>query len=123
MAIGNADRDRRAGLKSGWTEAASGVDEAAEHCSAGITGFLPKRHDVELEPRRLAAIVAFSGGAMIGTSLDGTVTTSDRAAEAIHARSDREGEWIERYETRRRCKNGRKVAISPIYDADDWYTT
>ena len=152
MAIGDAGRagDPLVGYKSLWTQIASGADRAGEDRGTRITG-VPERLNVELELRQLAAIVAFSDDAIISTSLDGTVTTWNRAAEAIFgyrpediigkpvfvlAAAGREdemprmldriknGERIEHYETSRRCKDGREVAvsltISPICDANGW---
>jgi PAS domain S-box-containing protein len=152
MAIGDAGRagDPPVGYKSPWTQVASGADGAGEDRGTRITG-VPERLNVELELRQLAAIVAFSDDAIISTSLDGTVTTWNRAAEAIFgyrpedvigkpvfvlAAAGREdemprmldriknGERIEHYETSRRCKDGREVAvsltISPICDANGW---
>ncbi len=103
-----------------------------------ITG-LPERQNVELELRRLAAIVASSIDAIISTSLDGRITTWNGGAEAIFGyrpeevigqpvsilaapgREDempamreriKRGEQIEHYETMRRRKDGRDITVS-----------
>jgi two-component system, LuxR family, sensor kinase FixL len=100
---------------------------------------LPARQDAEAELRRLAAIVASSEDAIIGTTLDGVVTSWNQAAELIFGyrpeevlgrsvlllsapeREDemplildriKKGERIEHYETVRRGKDGAKVSIS-----------
>ena len=66
MVMGDADRNRRAGLKSNWIAAACGVPRALkEDRGTGIIGVVPKPHDVGLELRPPAAIVAFSGDAII----------------------------------------------------------
>jgi PAS domain S-box-containing protein len=105
----------------------------------GVLNGLPVRQNVEAELRCLAAIVESSNDAIIGTTLDGIITTWNSAADAIFgyrpeevigrsvfllAAADREdempliverikrGERIEHYETVRGRKDGTQVAIS-----------
>lgn len=100
---------------------------------------LPERQNVDLELRRLAAIVASSSDAIISTSLDGMIATWNRGAEVIFGyrpgevigqpvavlaapgREDempvmreriKRGEQIEHYETVRRRKDGCNIAVS-----------
>jgi two-component system, LuxR family, sensor kinase FixL len=99
----------------------------------------PVLQNAEAELRRLAAIVASSNDAIIGTTLDGIITSWNRAAElifgyrpeeiagrsvfvlAVPEREDemplildriKRGERIEHYETARCRKDGTQVAIS-----------
>ena len=106
---------------------------------SGANGDRPPYRNPEVELRRLAAIVASSADAIIGTSLDGTITTWNHAAEVIFGyrpeevigqsvfvlaapgREDemplildriREGQRITHYETARRHKVGKLIEIS-----------
>ena len=102
-------------------------------------GILAEVWDAETELCRLAAIVASSDDAIISTTLDGTITTWNRAAEAIFGYRPEEvidrpvfllaapgranempqildrigrSERIEHYETVQRHKDGGEIAVS-----------
>ncbi len=115
----------------------------------GILLDVGRRRMEQLTNSRLAAIVASSDDAIIGKSMDGLVTDWNRAAQSIFgyiaeemigrpialllppgqemeeeeilARL-RDGQKVDHFETRRRCKNGTiidvSVTISPVYDGE-----
>lgn len=115
---------------------------------ASISRDITARQQAEETRQRLAAIVEFSRDAIIGESLDGVVTTWNRGAEAAFGYTAEEivgqpitvlawpgyeddmrellrrigaDEVIERYETMRRHKDGRRLVVSltlsPIKDS------
>lgn len=113
--------------------------EGQIYAVAGISTDISDRKQIEDARARLAAIVAFSNEAIISKTLDGKVTSWNRAAERmfgyaaeemigssirrivpadrqseeddILARINR-GEQLERYETVRICKGGHKIDVS-----------
>ena len=105
----------------------------------GLAAAVTERVRAEAEMRRLASIVECSTDAIIGQSLDGTVTSWNHGAEEIFGYTADEvigkpitlllppdrasvlaqvlqriqrGERVEQYETLRRCKDGQHLAIS-----------
>jgi PAS domain S-box-containing protein len=125
-----------------------GVLVAAREVLTAEQGTLLVRHALEESETRLAAIVEWSDDAIIGMSLDGVITSWNRGAvstfgygraealgqpitliipEARHAEEEQvlariaRGETVEHFETERRAKDGRLLAVavtvSPIRDA------
>jgi PAS domain S-box-containing protein len=115
----------------------------------GVIGQFLQRKRAEEAALRLAAIVESSDDAIVGETLDGTITSWNRGAERLYGytaeevvgrpisllvppgRPDsvagvmdvvRQGRAVERHETERLCKDGRRVCVSvtvsPIRDAD-----
>jgi two-component system sensor kinase FixL len=113
----------------------------------GVVLDIGARWSVQLTNSRLAAIVASSDDAIVGKTIDGIVTDWNRGAQVIFGYSAEEvigkpislllplgledeeaeiltkvrnGERVDHFETRRRCKNGNfidvSVAVSPVWD-------
>jgi PAS domain S-box-containing protein len=115
------------------------IEIEGEECLLTITRDITELRKAEEERTRLVLIVESSVDAIIGKTLEGTITSWNRGAEAIYGYSAREvigenisilappeypdeiprilerlkrGERIERLETKRRRKDGRLIEVS-----------
>ena len=133
-----------------WTQGSVYFDEGGEPLRmAGIILDITARKQAEIETERLASIVASSDDAIVGLHLNGTITSWNRGAQKIFGHSAEDvvgasimqiippdgqaeeirrvesvarGEGVERLETIRITKDGRRIEVSltlsPIRDVN-----